>query len=397
MTQTWPEALVRETKRRILSLLHDFRAHVESKRIREELKRYDSSVIENFPPARKKKVVIVFTRLVRFSGGQTSALRLGTQLAAQGFEVAYAVYKRQSKEEMRFCAKSSLSGVEGTFYPANVLNAMIAKQKGADIVIATSWDTVSFVKKLPGYKMYFVQDYEPYFYSFGELSLLAKKTYEQGLHMVSLGAWNKEMIEKNCNVVSPLDVIEFPYEKGEYPEKKRNFSEYEKKTTFIFAVNVKYYGKRLPCIIQYIIKELTECFQKDGIILDVRYFGEAKSFHTEGGRNLGMLTKKELSELYRKADFGMVASMSNISLIPYEMLASGLPVIEFADGTFPYFFKEKSAILTGLSGKELYMELKRCIQHPNLLEQYMENARQELDGLSWKRTGEQFGDIIRSL
>ena len=53
------------------------------------------------------------------------------------------------------------------------------------LVIATSWDTVSFVKKLSGYKMYFVQDYEPYFYPFGELSLLAKKTYEQGLHMVS--------------------------------------------------------------------------------------------------------------------------------------------------------------------------------------------------------------------
>jgi glycosyltransferase involved in cell wall biosynthesis len=50
-----------------------------------------------------------------------------------------------------------------------------------------------------------------------------------------------------------------------------------------------------------------------------------------------MLSKKQLLSLYRKADFGMVASMSNVSLVPYEMLATGLPLIEFEDGTFPYF------------------------------------------------------------
>lgn len=393
----WTEALVRETKRKTLSLLHDGKARLERKRIFEELERYDSAVITNQIPQRKKRIVIVFTRLVRFSGGQTSALRLGTELAKQGFEVSYMVYKRQSKEEMAFCAKSNLSAVQGKFYPANVLRFMIEQQKGADIVIATSWDTVSFVKKLPGYKMYFVQDYEPYFYSFGELSLLAKKTYEQGLHMVSLGAWNKEMIQKNCHTISPIDVIDFPYEKEEYPEKKRDFSLYAKKKTLIFAVNVKYYGKRLPCIIQTMIEELRECFQRDHITLDVRYYGEAKSFHTKGGKNLGMLTKQELSKLYQEADFGMVASMSNISLIPYEMLSSGLPVIEFEDGTFPYFFPESSAILTGLSGKELYVQLKRCIREPKWLELYQNNAAKVLAKLSWKRTGEQFAEIIRKL
>lgn len=393
----WTEALIREAKRKILSLLHDGKARLEYRRVWEELKRYDPTVINNQTPTKKKQVVIVFTRLVRFSGGQTSALRLGTELAKQGFDVIYTVYKKQSKEEMAFCAKSNLASVKGKFYPAGMLQSMIKKQKGADIVIATSWDTVSFVKKLSGYKMYFVQDYEPYFYPFGELSLLAKKTYEQGLHMVSLGAWNKEVIEKNCHIVSKIDVVDFPYEKGEYPEKKRDFLMYAEKKTLIFAVNVKYYGKRLPCIIQNMMKELAECFQKDNITLDVRYYGEAKSFHTKGGRNLGMLTKKELSNLYQKADFGMVASMSNISLIPYEMLSSGLPVIEFEDGTFSYFFSKPSAILTGLSGKELYIQLKKCIHEPDLLKTYMNNASKILEGLSWKRTGEQFAEIIRKL
>lgn len=391
------EALIRESKRRILSLLHDIKARTEKIRIEEELKRYDSSVIQNLTPKKKKRIIILFTRLVRFSGGQTSALRLGTQLVEQGYEVIYTVYKTQSRKEMEFCAKSNLSKVKGKFYDKDKLFYMIKQQKGSDIVIATSWDTVSFAKKLSGYKMYFVQDYEPYFYPFGELFLLAKKTYEQGLHMVSLGAWNKEMILKNCNIISPIDVIDFPYEKSEYPKKNRDFNTYRNKKKLIFAVNLKYYGKRLPCIIQKIMEELTICFHQDGILLEVYYYGEAKSFHTKAGENLGMLNKQELLSLYQKADFGMVASMSNISLVPYEMLASGLPVIEFEDGTFEYFFPKGSAIMTSISGKELYQKLKEFIKNPSRLEQQIKCAEDYMKQLSWEKTGKQFGTIIENL
>lgn len=60
--------------------------------------------------------------------------------------------------------------------------------------------------------MYFVQDYEPYFYMFGEAFIIAQKTYELGFHMISLGAWNKHMVERECSIISPIDVITFPYE-----------------------------------------------------------------------------------------------------------------------------------------------------------------------------------------
>ena len=49
----------------------------------------------------------------------------------------------------------------------------------------------------------------------------------------------------------------------------------------------------------------------------------------------------------------MVASMSNISLVPYEMHASGLPVIEFGDGSYPFFFGQDTAILTKIGEKDI--------------------------------------------
>lgn len=390
------EAFIRETKRKTLSMIHSAQAVVDRKRVNGYLEHYDASVIENQPPKQVKSVLFVLTRMVRFHGGQTSVLRLGTQLSKLGYSVYYAVYKNQSKEEMELCASSNLAGYQGKLIPSAQFNHLW-KKKSPDVVVATSWDTVSFAKQFDGYKMYFVQDYEPYFYQFGELFLLAKKTYEQGLHMVSLGSWNRDMIEKECHAVSPVDVIDFPYEKSEYPAKERNYLAYAEKKHITIAVYLKYYGKRLPCIIPYMLTKVQKYFENDGITLEVMYFGESKNFTSEGGTNLGMLNKKELLDLYESADFGMVASMSNISLTPYEMLATGLPLIEFEDGTFEYFFPKESAIMTSIDPKDLYHKLKEVLAHPKQLEKMQQNAKTYMKDLSWEKTGKQFSDLLERL
>lgn len=388
------EAVIRESKRRLLSLIHDVQSKAEQFQVNRHLKYYDASVIENEPPKQAVKVLFIITRMVRFHGGQTSILRLGTEFSKLGYKTAYAVYKPQSREEMQICAKSNLEGFMGSLLTKDKLEDYVSGKKNVDIIIATSWDTVSAAKKISGYKMYFVQDFEPYFYSYGELYLMAKKTYEQGLHMVSLGAWNKEMIEKLCKAASAVDVVDFPYEKSEYPEADRDYNSYKDKKKLVFAVYLKIYGKRLPCIVQYMMQEITEYFRRDGIELDVRYFGEAKTFHAIGGTNYGMLSKAELSDLYREADFGITASLSNISLVPYEMLSTGLPLIEFEDGTFPYFFPENTAILSSISGFELYNKIKVCINNPHILYEHRRNAKKAMEQLSWKKTGEQFKEIV---
>ena len=373
-------------------IYHNLQSIVEKRQVKERLDPYDTSVIVNRKPAQVQKITFVVERMAKYNGGQTSILRLGTELSKLGYDVGYAVYKPQTKSDMEECASTNLSNYKGTMYTNKYLSKL-----NSDIVIASSWDTVPVVKKMKGYKMYFLQDYEPYFYSFGELFLMAKKTYEQGLHMVSLGKWNKEMVEKNCNVVSPVDCVEFPYESKEYPHCKRDYSTYGKKKDFILAVYLKYDGKRLPSVTQYLLKHVKEEFAKDGINLHIKYFGEDKSFHCEGGANLGMLSKKQLLSLYRKADFGMVASMSNISLVPYEMLATGLPLIEFEDGTFSYFFPENSAILTSLSYEDLYRKIKKVIEKPQLLQDMHDTSQAYLETLSWAKTGKQFSDILEKL
>ncbi len=390
------EAMIREGKRALLSMSHSVTAAVENKRVTDKLKHYDTKVICNKKPQEITSCLFMITRMVRFSGGQTSILRLGTELSKLGYRVIYGVYKKQSKEEMKLCASANLPGFQGELYTQEDCAGILkGEREQPDAVIASSWDTVYYVKKFKGYKMYFVQDYEPYFYSFGELFLMAKKTYEQGLHMVSLGSWNTDMINKNCHIVSPIESIDFPCDYKHYSYIEHDYKAYAEKKRLVLAVYMKFYGKRLPCIVQYMMGELQNLFQKDGITLDVRYFGEAKSFQTRNGNNLGMLNHEELLCLYRDADYGIVASMSNISLVPYEMLASGLPLVEFEDGTFSYFFPENSAIMTSIDPSDLYNQIKADLHDTDRIRERCDTAVTHIETLGWDKTGKQFSDILQ--
>lgn len=350
------------------------------------------SKVENQKPEAIKSIIFVLPGMMAYSGGHTSVLRLGTSLVDRGYNVSYISFIEQPLELMKKNAEINLKGYKG-----EIIETSNMYKCQNDVVFATSWDSVYYAKKMNGYKMYFVQDYEPYFHMYGELFLLAQKTYELGLHMVSLGKWNKHMIEKNCKINSKVDYVTFPYEASEYYEKARDYSSYKDKKELTMAVYIKDTGKRAPYLLQYLVKDLKERLLKDGINLNVKYYGERLEFECEGGVNLGKLTKNQLLDLYHSSDFGMVASLTNISLVPYEMLASGLPIIEFEEGTFNYFFPENCAIVTSFDSNELYQKIKFYITNPNELKAIRDNAISYLDTLSWKKTSEEFVEILKSI
>ena len=397
------EAIIRETKRRTLSLLHNAGYKAESFRLKAVLDNYDPEVCIQKRVENVKTVTFIITRMVRFHGGQTSILHLGTELEKLGIRVCYLSCKEQSGEEMELCAKANLPDYKGRVFPVNRYMAAIkrGKIKAPDVVVASSWDTVFFAKRFEdSYKMYFVQDYEPYFYSFGEEYLMSRNTYEQGLHMVSLGDWNREKILKEFEGDRDklrIDTVSFPYDSKGYEHRDRDFEAYRNKKKITIAVYLKFYGKRLPNLIPFMLMNTAEELKKKGIATEILYFGEAKTFTPKGGKNLGQLKRDELNSLYDRADFGMVASMSNISLVPYEMHAAGLPVIEFEDGSYPFFFGHDTALLTRIGEKDIAGLLMSALEDPDRLRRMDEAAAEKLKALSWERTGREFFEILSKL
>ena len=152
------------------------------------LEEVDFTPIVNEIPQKIKSITFVIPGMPAFSGGHTSILRLGTELSKRGYEVGYVSFAPQSIDDMKKNAEINLANYKG-----KILGDDITKVK-SDVVFATSWESVYYSRKMSGYKMYFIQDYEPYFNLYGESYIMAQKSYEVGYHMVSLGKWNKHML-----------------------------------------------------------------------------------------------------------------------------------------------------------------------------------------------------------
>lgn len=347
----------------------------------------------NTPPKQIKRLAFIVPGVDRYSGGITSILRLGTYLTNMGYSVSYIDFQNRNIEENIHNAKCNLNTVKGEF-----LELRTAESRKYDIVIAGNWQAVYYLNDFDAYKMYFVQDYEPYFFKLNERFLLSKLTYQLGEHIVSLGKWNIEQISRECKTDSKMDYISFPYEPSEYSKSiERNFDSYKEKKRIKIAVYTKEEGKRIPNILQCILERTEEYFKNKGIVLEIVYFGLKSNYKVRVGKNMGKLNKDEMLKLYNSSDFGMVASMTNISLVPYEMIATGLPVIEMQEGSFSSFFPKETAILIDYNYKTLVEQIENSLSNPDVLKIMTDNAMNEIKKLSWKKTALEFSDILQGL
>lgn len=344
-------------------------------------------------PKNFENIVFVTPYMNKHSGGLTSVLRIAKRLEDKGIDVYFTCPLSENCKQMTENAKLNLS-----CFIANYITWDSAKERNFDFVIPVQDTIVYYARLLKGYLVYFVQDYEPYFNPIGDRYFLSKKAYELGEDIISLGSWNLKEIKKNLNInnIGDMYSIEFPFESSEYPYIKRDFKVYNQKKEINIAVYIKRESKRLPGIVMNMLERTYLDYRKKGIQLNIYYFGLHKIEKPKVGINLGRITKNEIKELYAKCDFGLVASMTNISLVPYEMIGSGLPVIEFKDGSYTSFLGEDTAILLeNFDYQELSGKLQYYMDHNQELELMCVRARNKIKNLSWNKTGKEFYDILK--
>ncbi len=348
--------------------------------------------VRNIPPQNAHEIGIVVPELAPYGGGITSVFRLGNGLAKRGFSVTYVTYGGQNAKQLKKNAELISEGFSG-----NVLTWGEGKKKTYDIVIATDCMSVYYAVELSGYKCFFVQDYEPYFYEGGDNYLLAYEAYKMGFHMICLGSWCKETILRNISSDLRVDTVSFPYEPKEYWDIKRDYASYASKKEFKLCVYIRQTPRRLPFFCQHIAGALKKLFAKDGKNLEVLYYGEDKIFKYLNGKCLGKLSKSELNNLYASCDFGMVASFTNISLVPYEMMATGLPIIEFKAGSFRHFFGDEDAFLYDFDCDTLYSQIKAAIESPEILQSRNDRIQEKLKHMHWQNTIDEFVCILKNI
>lgn len=368
--------------------LIEFRAHDSELKIISDVKHYHckQQKLENKD---YYKIAFIINGMNKFSGGSTSILRLGTYLHKLGHEVFYITYDDSKKHEMEKNAEINLEGYKGTILDNNSIDG-----HKFDIGIATFWLSCFYLLKHQDnfdYKAYFIQDFEPYFYPVGDTYHLALSTYNFGFHMISLGRWNKSKIEELTS--QKADYIDFPVETAQYLLTNR---EIRINKEIKIAVYIKFDSRRAPILLINQIKYLHEKLLELGYDLKVYAYGLNKLVKLPFIINLGKLKKEELIKLYGKCHFGLVASLTNISLVNYEMILSGLPVIDFAHGSAPTFFTEEEMIFLKMNVKDLFKEVMYYMNHQDELNEMLVKAQFKIvnNNLTWENSAKQFNKLL---
>lgn len=192
-----------------------------------------------------------------------------------------------------------------------------------DICVATWWETVyAMLDNIDKIKVPFnmVQDYEPAFYPMSSQAILAENTYKQDFMYICSGPWVKAFLNNKYN--SRAEYFQFPVNRNVYNECKERT---KRNRNIIFFAKPEMYRRCYEIGIQA-LEEFHKLKPEVEIILyGSNNVGELPFPATK----LGILpTIEDLAELYRNADLGIVFSTTNPSLVPYEMMHCGCPVVD---------------------------------------------------------------------
>lgn len=200
--------------------------------------------------------------------------------------------------------------------------------KSCDALIATHHTTAYLVDKnrsrtnLP---TYFVQDYEPFFNPVGSEYFEAEMTYRLNLFAICLGPWLANTL--NASFGHRKRTVDFWVNRKIYfPTIKRQFrNEAEGKNLIFFA------RPSMPRrAFNMGIRALSNLYKKDPSI-KISLFGSnepVEKYIDFPFKNLKVLSREQLVDLYNKADIGLIFSTTNPSLLIFEAMACGLPVID---------------------------------------------------------------------
>lgn len=261
-----------------------------------------------------------------------------------------------------------------------VLDARFA-EASADGVIATSWDTARIVAAASGFKgrFYFVQDNEALFYPRGSRSLGAETSYDLPLACICAGSWLRSLMEERHGRWARSFELSYDPEDFFPPASPRANP----------VPRIAFYGRTATerrCVdLGWMALELLAA---RGIAFEVDLFGthEAAPPMPFAVAHHGVLGPVELGALFRAADIGLCFSATNYSLIPQEMMATGLAVVELeVESTRSAF--PKGAVLTAPPDPQAIADaLAPLIASAEAREAQGAMGRRSVEATSWEKS-----------
>ena len=315
------------------------------------------------------------------SGGHGNILRFVRFMEAHGHTCKVFVYDPKHSQT----SKEAIEIFKHNFPPmkADVRHG-VEGIEDCDGLIATAWQTAYpvFNAATQAKKFYFVQDFEPLFYPVGTESILAENTYRFGFYGITAGKW---LTKKTAEYGMQSDYFDFGSDFGRYQYK----NEKHRKKIFFYARPVTARrGFELGVLaLEQFHREHPE-YELNFAGWDVGHYKLPFPFVNHGALDLD-----ELNQLYNDCAAALVLSLTNMSLLPLELLSAGcIPVVNEGDNN-RLVSANKHIHYTPPSPTALANELSKIVERPDLPE-YARAASASVEALKWEESGKKVNAII---
>lgn len=249
----------------------------------------------------------------------------------------------------------------------------------ADIVMATAWHTAYSVRAstCAPVKAYFIQDYEPAFFSMGAEWQLAEDTYHFGFYGLTAGPWLEQQMREKYGMFArsfPLAVDHDVYypEPGLKGDKRRVFAYMRPHTT-----------RRGFQIVALALMKVKERFPDVEIhIAGSELPPSALPFPFVGH---GILDFAELRRVFSSCDVGVCLSFTNYSLLPQEMAACGCPVVDIDVESTRAAYPEGAVVLAPPNVGSIAHEVCRLLEDEPYRQRQIAAGFDYVRELSWDK------------
>jgi glycosyltransferase involved in cell wall biosynthesis/SAM-dependent methyltransferase len=338
--------------------------------------------------AARLHIAVVIPTFNRGSGGHATIYNLLTRLEERGHTITTWLY--DPHEYLQYAWRAVVrSQLREYFRPTRgPVFKGFDDWYGADVVLATGWDTVYPVLRLDHCRAraYLVQDHEPEFFATSAESLWAHETYRAGLYCIAASAWLRDLMRDHYGAqASHFDL-------GVDHETYRPRPVERRDDTVIFYARETTPRRGVPLGV-LVLDELHRRRPNVRLVL----FGSERHVRAPFPYvDLGVASPEQLSWAYSEATIGLSLSLTNYSLIPQEMLACGLPVVELAGRSMEQVFGVDGPVeLAPPDVMQLATALERLLDDPGLRDRRSTGGVDFVGARTWDAAADQLEIALR--
>ena len=330
------------------------------------------------------RIAMVLPPFRRGSGGHNTLLQILTRLERRGHVCSVWVHDvmRMHQSEwpgvLRRNLREFFAPIEAPVYKG------FDAWQGADVVVATGWQTVYPALLLDGCRarVYVVNDHEPEFYATSVERALAERTYGEGLYCVSgepvaarppRASATARRARPSSSASSTTSTSRARSRAARTPSSTTRATGRARRAVPTALAALRELYERRP-------QTRASCCSATA----------TPSRRPSPTSTSACCSPIELSWLYSQATVGLCLSMTNFSLMPKEMLACGLPCVELAGVSAESIFGADGPIeLAELDPVALASALERLLDDRELRERRSREGIEFVAGHTWEHATDQ--------